>query len=85
MNNSALLVDKEQALDIARNALREKEICIIDTSLDALYRSRRLGVGIQDRGWVVFAKLDMQGNWDPDSVTVYVSDPDAKVLVNPIL
>lgn len=85
MNNYVLFVNKEQALNFARNALREKEICIIDTSLDAIYRSRRLGIGIQDRGWVVFAKLDIPGNWDPDSVTVYVSDPDAMVLVNPIL
>lgn len=83
MKNMFIVIDKKQAVEVALRALKDADICIVNESVDGTYRERKLGVGDQNRGWVIFAKLALEGDWDPDSVTVYVSDPDGKVLIPP--
>ena len=85
MKDKIIAVTKERALVLARLALIQDKVLIIEDSLNATYRERKLGLGDQNRGWSVCAKLDLVGHWDPDLVFVSVSDPDEKVKIQPIL
>ncbi|WP_055075225.1 hypothetical protein [Pseudanabaena sp. 'Roaring Creek'] len=85
MQDKIIAVTEERALMLARLALTQNKILIIEDSLNAIYRERKLGIGEQNRGWVVCAKLDLDGHWDPNLVFVSVSDPDEEVEILPIL
>ena len=78
-------IDRDRAISIAKLLLAGEDIEIIPESINAIYRTRKLGFGELSRGWAVFAKLNLSRNFDPDSVTVYVSDSDEKAMISPIL
>jgi hypothetical protein len=85
MQDKIIAVTEERALMLARLALTQNKILIIEDSLNAVYTERKLGIGEQNRGWVVCAKFDVDEYWDPNLVIVKVSDPDEEVEIPPIL
>ena len=85
MQDKIIAVTEERALMLARLAITQNKILIIEDSLNAVYRERKLGIGEQNRGWVVSAKLDEDEFWEPNLVFVSVSDPDEKVEILPII
>ncbi len=86
MQDKIIAVTEERALMLARLALTQNKILIIEDSLNAVYTERKLGIGEQNRGWAVCAKLD-EGEyyWEPTLVFVSVSDPDEEVEILPII
>lgn len=61
MSSPVILIDKEQAIKIALQALQDDGIPPIDGPINATYVERRLGLGERDRGWVVTAQFTVEG------------------------
>jgi len=85
MSSKVILIEQEQAIAAALQALKEDGVPAIDGPINATYVERRLGIGEQDRGWVVSAQYTIEGWWEKGHAIVYVSDPDTKVQIRPSL